>query len=364
MTSGGPGATVRRELHLHVGLPKTGTTYLQQCLLLNRDWFAARGIEMAPGQNAEGAHHRLAGPVRDAGPETLEDRLAELADTLGRAPGRRLLASSEMFSDLLARPGAAAALQRALAPRFDVTIYIVLRRQDFIKESAYAQVAKVMRRLGPLRAEPDPAIAARMLLHDNPDLDGRLRLIEDAFGPEALRVAVYHDRLRRDPLAQFCRMMGLDEVPDRRPGADANVSPPRRANLFLACFRKDDHRIARLILGAAATGGRLAADGPKFLLSPAERRQVVARYLEGNRRIVERYAPEDGDWLLELPPDDPGWFPPAPIRTADYLAMAPTLIGAALRQPRRRLPGRLLDAARVARLTLDAALWARRNRPS
>lgn len=346
--------TGRRELHLHVGLNKTGTTYLQKCLDLNRDWFAVQDFEMGPGQNANGAHHELAWLAQDAGAEAL-------ADVLRQARGDRLLVSSEAFADLLVRPDAAAALHAALAPAFDVTLYVVLRRQDFLKESAYAEVVKTTRRLGPLRVEPDPALAGRLSLFDDPDLDRRLGIMEGLFGRANVRVGVYHDGLRRDPLAQFCALLGVGPAPEARPEKEFNVSLPRRKTMLLANFRKDDPQLAAEILAAARRSRRIAVDAPKFLLSPADRRRLVERYREGNRRILERHAPEDGAWLLEPPPDDPAWFPAAPIRPAEFAAFGASLVRGALRRPGRPLGARLRAAARFASAAAEAAWHARRT---
>lgn len=351
----------RRELFLHLGLPKTGTTYLQKCLALNRDWFAAQGFAMGPLQNANGAHHELAWRFRDEGPEAF-------AETLRRAPGDRLIVSSEVFDDLLLEPGTAETLARALAPDFAAVAIAVLRRQDLLKESAYAEVAKLHRRMGPLRAEPDPALAGRPSVFDDPDLDARLAALEAAFGPGAVRVAVYRDDRRRDPLEQFCGLLGLaPPAAPRRPEGRANESLPRRKTQLLAPFDKSDPRLARAVFDAVSRNRRIAVDAPKFLLSPAERRAVAARHLEGNRRLVARHAPEDGDWLLTLPPDEPDWFPAAPPRLAEYLRIWAALMRATLRDRGRGLGARLRDARALTAMTAAAArdaLAPARRRPA
>lgn len=351
------GAATKRELHLHVGLPKTGTTYLQQCLALNKEWFAAQGIAMGPRQDRNGAHHDLAWLFRDSGPEAL-------AEELRSAPGRRLLVSSEVFGDLLPLGDAAVRLQAAMAPHFDVTVHITLRRQDFLKESAFAEVVKLDLRAAPPQAEPDPAFAGQLRLWDDPDLDRRLTILENAFGYDALRVSVHRDRAARDPVDRLCRELDLDGTPPRRPEGYGNESLPRRKTLFLSHVAKGDRDLAVEVLATVHASRRIATDASKFLLSPMQRRAVLQRYLEGNRRIVTRHAPQDGDWLLELPAEDPDWFPAAPIRRSEFLVVGAGLVWRALRD--RRLPTlvRFRRAEALAALIFDAMRHARRGSAS
>lgn len=344
----------RRELHLHVGLHKTGTTFLQKCLDLNRAEIEAQGFTLAPMQDADGAHHPLARKLRDEGPEAM-------AAVLRAARGRRLVASSEVFCEVMNRPEPARALQAALAPDFDVTIHLVLRRQDFLKESGYAEVTKFAPRPAPIRVEPDATKRDEVSFADNPDLDRLVSFMADAFGPANIRLAVYDDAVRRDPLAQFCGLLGMSlENPVHAERLNESLS--RRRTLFLSHMRKPDLRLAWFAFPVIARTRFIEDDGCKFLLSPPQRRAVVERYLDGNRRILARYAPEGGEVLLELPPDDPAWFPPAPIRLTEFMGVAFDLMDACLakRNWRRGRRGRVRDAIVLAALCAEAAvasLW-------
>ena len=48
-----------KTLHLHVGLPKTGTTSIQEFLKKNHDYFESNGVGVL-SVDGEGAHHLLA----------------------------------------------------------------------------------------------------------------------------------------------------------------------------------------------------------------------------------------------------------------------------------------------------------------
>jgi hypothetical protein len=78
-----------RELLLHIGLHKTGTTYLQHVLLANRDCFAGTGLGLAPYLHPlEGNHRPLVEELAAAGfaPAACERAF----DAVAAAPGARL----------------------------------------------------------------------------------------------------------------------------------------------------------------------------------------------------------------------------------------------------------------------------------
>ena len=357
-----PTTTARRPLHLHVGLPKTGTTYLQGCLLALRGWFAERGYDLAPMSDGMGAHHPLAFLLRDAGAQAAAAVLRAAAAQA--PPGRGLVASSEVFSGVMTDPALARAFAAALAPDFDVTVHVTLRRPDRLRESAYAEMARFHARLGP----PDPApqltgTPAADGLYRNASMGWRLNVFAEAFGEDALRVSVYHDVRRRDPLAAFCAGLGLEAPPPPELSArHRNDALPRRKTLMIAAFRKTRRRCKRMVFEALRDSPRIADDGIKTLLSPAARRAIVEAEREDNRGILARWGPvEDGGWLLEPPEEEPGWFPAASPRMSEFAGLWLDLMRAALGSAGRRPLGRLRDAVELTELTIGAARKSRRD---
>lgn len=351
---------MKRRLHLHVGLPKTGTTYLQGCLKLNGDWLAEQGFVCAPMADDNGAHHPLARLLGSDGPEAVAAVLDEAAAR--EAPSRAFVASSEIFCGELTNADMARDLADALAPGFDTVIHITLRRQDHLRESAYAEVARLGARLPPPRPEARPAAREMDGLYENPALETRLAILEQAFGRDAVRVAVYHDAQRRDPFALFCSQLGIEPPRStRQPPRARNDSLPRRKTLLIAPFEKAQRRYARLVHHAVRDSRCIQTDAPKAILSPDRRRAIVEAMHEENARIVARYAPIDGDWLLQLPTDEPDWFPAAPPRRSEYLGLWVDLMRAALGDGARSLPGRVKDAIVLSVLTFRAARQARRD---
>ena len=81
-----------RRLYVHIGLQKTGTTYLQAVMLGNRDRLAAQGLVLVPPTKKEAFQLMLLvrdryQPGRD--PAVVADALARFESRLGRTTAPR-----------------------------------------------------------------------------------------------------------------------------------------------------------------------------------------------------------------------------------------------------------------------------------
>ena len=124
-----------RALYLHIGLHKTGTNSLQRFLLENRSLLLEAGLSLGRYQDpVSGTHHPILAALENE-PEAVFDRIAE-------APGARLLISAEDLSWKIRPSESAAAIRGAALRHFDPHVVIFLRRQDFLKESVYAEIVK------------------------------------------------------------------------------------------------------------------------------------------------------------------------------------------------------------------------------
>jgi hypothetical protein len=328
-----------RRLYLHVGLHKTGTSYLQRLMLENRALFAAAGLGLGPFQDPSGSHHPIVEAIDREGPEAVFARVAE-------APGARLVISAEELSSRLLDRGYAAALAAAAARHFEPHLLLFLRRQDYLKESAFAEIVKDWY-AGDIRDDD----------HYDYDHAGRVAAFEAAFGPGRVRVALYRDPGPNDIVGELLALTGT--TVDRallRPIAPRNVSMHRRKTLFLAGMPKpagaaDDARdrvAPRFVARVVAATDAIADDGERFLLSPAERHALVAAHLEGNRALVERLGIADPGGFVELPDPEVPWSPPAPITRRELAAVRRAALAACLRGRNPVAAARL--AAQISRM--------------
>jgi len=286
-----------KTLTLHIGLPKTGTTYIQGWLRTKCAALAERGI-FVPARDIY--PHRLACEFiadtrRAARADVVHIRqtpyaaaLDDLTGALHDARYRQYIVSSEYFFE--AEPNLVAALREA-APGVDVRIIAFLRRQDRIIESGYNQEVKAM------------GITARLSVAAYQKKLDWLRLFEEwsaVFG-EANITLVNFDTVARagGVLAEFCRAAGL-------PAEMAAGADDRARNESLPADLLEFKRIANMLAGSAdkdapvedflSRAMQSGIGGPPFRLSPDAARANLALYAHSNRALAAR---------LGYPADEP-----------------------------------------------------------
>lgn len=315
-----------RDLHLHIGLHKTGTSYIQKLFLENRDLLAAEGLGLGPRQHPEtGSHHAVVMALRDG-------EAARVFAETAACPGERILISAEEISSEILDRTTAEAWRDAARAHFNVRVVIFLRRQDHLKESVFAEIVKAWY-AGSIQEDT----------HYDYDHDARMTFLEAVFGRENLTVLVYRDPGPNDIAGDLLRAMGMTLDPARLARVPAqNVAMHRRKTLFLAGLPKHPRAIAdpqtrflaRFVSNVVAGSQAVADDGIRFFLSPEERRALVAAHQAGNRAVVARYGIADAGAFTDLPAPDPAWAPPAPITRPEILGVWRDAIrAAALRRP-------------------------------
>jgi hypothetical protein len=311
-----------RDLVIHAGRQKTGSTYLQAVLAANHARLERAGLGMAPYWNpVNGAH----GDFLDALVREGEERVLAAA---AQVPGETVLVSNEDLGGFLLQPAtggrAAEALLRAARRQdFRVRVLYWVRRQDFLAESHFSQGVRTWYS-GPATAYPTQDY--------DYDHDGNLRRLEAVFGRDNVSAFLYRDDAANDLAGDLLAALGLAGL---RPElaldlGRRNASPPRRKTLLLSHVPKSWRRrkarpkaaeVCRAIVRAVAASDAVADDGMRFMLPPAARRDLVARHLAGNRALVARHRIADPGSFVALPAPDPGWRPPAPIRAGELAAV-------------------------------------------
>ena len=315
-----------RDLYLHIGLHKTGTTYLQHVILENRALFAEAGLALAPYLHPiEGNHYPLVQALkggRDAG---------ALFGEVAATPGDKVLISAEeLCNHIMERPALAEAVRDAAARHFRVHVVICLRRQDFLKESTFAQAVKTW-------YTGDIAQDTHYLM----DHDARVRALETVFGIENVHVTLYRDGARQDLLGDFLEAVDID-IDRARIAAlsPRNVTMHRRKILFLsklpkprrARIERKHMAMARFVARVLDESRAIADDGGRFMMSPDARHALVAQYLDGNRALAARHGIADPGPFTELPDAHAPWFAPAPITPEERRAVFREVLRASVRR--------------------------------
>ncbi|MCP4385948.1 MAG: glycosyltransferase family 2 protein [Hyphomicrobiales bacterium] len=295
---------------LHIGMRKTGSTYLQNVLEQNRTTLAGRGVLFPAFGMRRRSHAR---PLRTAGHDALVDAIS--SGNLGRVAGfrdeiaaaaecDRVILSCERLS-LLGTERDLATLQ-AMLGNTEQRIVLVLRRQDIWAEACYREM--VTNGYGRTTA------GIEEYAHDLAEqgvLDYR-RLVEmwaRAFGRKDLTIRTLDD-IGVDPLGFVREVVGLAGAADNGDLVEPDISGANRFELG-----RDDLEVIRLFNGLpfynrrhyfefvdAYHGWRASEAEPanRFRLMAFEtRRLLVDRYREGNAWIAREFFGRDSD-LFEM----------------------------------------------------------------
>lgn len=136
--------THSRRLYLHVGCPKTGTTYLQDTLWESREALAAAGLHL-PLRDVKD-HFYVSLAVREAvdpelDPPDAHHALQRLTDDLAQAETPRVLISHELFA-----PATAVQADRFRSLLSGYEVHVVLTVRDLLRQIPAAWQQQVQQR--------------------------------------------------------------------------------------------------------------------------------------------------------------------------------------------------------------------------
>lgn len=301
-----PPSDSKPRLILHVGTHKTGTSYLQKLFLENRSVLEEESIALAqPVHEVLGDHHFLVSFL-----EAGEDGEAQFLAGLENACDCTLLSSETMLTWLWTSKRAPE-LAAELSRRFDVCVVLYLRRQDYLKESVFAEVACSWYQ-GDIRDEN----------HYTYDYSLFVDRLAALFGAEALRLGIYWDDRPQDLAADFLGLCGLERVIPRLSAIPRQrVSLDRRQVALLARCPKEDPQLLERLRTAVLSQGVLEPDPCKYQLSPEERRAFLEPYIASNRRLAQAFRPDAERFLTAADPAAELWSRPAAFSAVEVAAL-------------------------------------------
>lgn len=312
------------ELVLHIGTKKTGTTFLQRYLQVNRPMLKRAGWTY-PDFLGDANHMALALPFEER--ITKDHQTRSMLDGRGRAraaerlgaqlskrvrPGQRWIITSEQFSSRLQSPAQVQAAAGFLRKYFDeITVVVFFRRQEFVFPSIYSQRVK---------AGGHQRWSWRFCERRLPELDydAMYRRWSDCVGAANIVALPYFEADKRNAgqlLAAFGSASGIEFGPDAVMPTEsrANRSLSAEGIAFLRAINRyvppigpdgtPNHRQRSKVL----EGVMELTPGPSFNPGPDVIDRVTAAYERANDRLLT-HLPQDGaskalwaQWLGQSP---------------------------------------------------------------
>jgi hypothetical protein len=302
---------MRREIILHIGLPKTGTSSIQRCLAAVRPALEAQGIfyPMSPGAANHGLLPMSLVPLGSLGhvnpllwegigpAARLERFRTEFAAEMAAIPPHvtRVILSAEQCSELLNTPARVETLRALLAPygeRFRVIVY--LRRQDRHLASSYVQGLRVAR-VAPPALKPESGRG----LYDYAALLRRWAMVfgEDAITPRIFEPEAMTNGDVVDDFLELCGIPGLvpADAPERR--SNLSISPEAIALVLamgehLRAKRPQVLRADSLVWRKLMQRVSEVLPGKGWRPTAAAARDFLAHFAETNEAVRARWFPD------------------------------------------------------------------------
>ena len=301
-----------KQVVLHLGMPKTGSSALQVFLARNRSALLERGVDYLPiGEFALGVNGRISAgngaylartllapdsPARIVDPER---HRAEFNEAVAASQARVGIVSSELFID--AKRDALEGLIGDLGERgIAVKALYYIRRHDQFLASAYMQQVK---RHG---CTDSPETYARVAYRQHPFLKYRsfYGYLSEIFGAKNILCRLYEgtamqgDGLFRDVLdALGIAADGLAfEVPD----VNTSLTPKEVAIMLLINRYKPRMQFSDLVVENAVISGAMRAGIEHHILPQRLVSEVEQYFRDENRAMAREYFKRDE--LFQTPP--------------------------------------------------------------
>lgn len=300
----------RRQLILHIGRAKVGSTALQHFLLTNRQKIAEQGVLYPESVMQQSASHMLALVFQRHLPDahSVEGKTAAevydaMFDEAERLKLPRIIASTENL--FLVDPSEPARLMRR---GYDVRIVCYVRRQDEVLASSYIQELKT----GDVQ-EGIEAFASDPVRLSWLDYAPVLDAWAAQFGAENIVVRVAEKaQLRGTIFEDFLALAGVNTKGMEFPTTRLNPSPARDILDFMRMINEAPAPGPRLKFQLRdpllKLSERIGADGrfsPATLVPAQLRRELLEKFRKSNAAIARKYlGRKDGVLFREQPASD------------------------------------------------------------
>ena len=297
-----------KHLLIHCGLHKTGTSYLQHVLSLNRARLAKAGVvypqpaEITINANANATHHNhLVDALKNTtgDPQAIQKQLAPIGRFMDQPEVSTVVISGEEFGHLFLDETFRTPILAVLA-RYNLRLIYYLRRQDVLKESVFAEVVKGLY-CGPIETEN----------HYQYDLMARFEPLFDSLGAEKLILRPYNRALwpGQNIIGDFREYLGLPaNLALVAPRRQINASLPRPMTYLLSRTPSIDQKTR--LKHFHRLNPALFEDPYHSLMTPEAGARFMGQFTASNAVFAHRAGIGDINHFLGLDADrEPHWQP-------------------------------------------------------
>lgn len=298
-------AAQEKQLFIHIGTHKTGTTSIQSFLAENGTFLAEHGVLYpAPYPKTNPGHHYVANQLGTSG---LKGRrhpsVRQLLKAIESTPYHKIIVSTELFSVIEPR------LVAEVFAGYECHVVCVLRRQDDYLESMYRELRKSSFFEDDVSVFLDKVFAGQLLTifrNNETELRGRLPVDYAAFlaswaeyfGEDRIHAIAYEEAARKGGvLAAVLGSAGIPAPPLERQGKKYNKSfsaPLLQLRTAIDQGLSWDQKI-RLRGVFWWANENIALDDSRYFIDGAERRAIMAREKSANASVVESYLRVSGE---------------------------------------------------------------------
>lgn len=311
------------DVYLHIGLPKTGTTSIQNFFSVNRGELLKEGILYPEAGLRGGAHFELSdalGFKLGIRYQPSYEALRELRDKLDSEVSscdaiRKLFFSSENFS-LFGSVGAVAQFFSG----YNVKVVIYLRRHDSWWESKYWQATRMVKNPKWSRGIEGYIEFVKHQKSPGARYINYAKLVDRwsrEFGKESIILRPYEaQQMPEGSIPSVLSAIGETSLAISRLAASAQVVNESKSAIslrLLEAFQRIEvsDEIRALLIAHAL---EVSSDGPKIaLISPSLKRDLVEENSADYEYLASRYMSRKCGVLFydPIPEDDGSWLDPA-----------------------------------------------------
>ena len=288
----------KKNLYLHVGMPKSGSTAIQNFIAQNQAALLKKGVvyprltQSTPGHHALASHYRKGG-ISWAEYLPKEEIFSEFRRLVHEHDAHSFIISSEAFWASPYKDKLSSDLEK-----YNVRIIVFLRRQDEFLEAQFRQQVKVGNEIGPLD-EFIETWSKAMSFKD------KLFQWEEYFGRQNIIVIPYNAKAwSKGAEGKLLEVMGIPYTQEFTASVVSNISLNRASLKYILQTRnkknmgKDDEE--KLVTLLEEFSKEEKKQGKKeFIFSEGQRRMIVSKFHDDNCEIAARYLNNEQSNLFE-----------------------------------------------------------------